>query len=55
MTRTIYAWGYRSRISAEDAIEHMIAAGEVSVSEHPRARTYQTRDGRTLWAVDLVN
>lgn len=55
MIRTTYAWGYRSRVSAEDAIEHMFAAGEVSQSEAPKAETYRTKDGRRLWRVTLAN
>lgn len=55
MIRTIYAWGYRSRISAADAIEHMLACGEVSPSEEPETKSYRTKDGRRLWCVTLAN
>lgn len=52
--RRTYAYGYKSRDAAEDALETMFAAGEVSPGEKPRIYRYSCPGGHR-WAIDLEN
>ena len=47
MTRITYGYGYKSRQRAQEALEDMLAHGEVSIGERPRIETYQI-DGHAL-------
>ena len=47
MTRITYGYGYKSRQRAQEALEDMLAHGEVSMGERPRIETYQI-DGSAL-------
>lgn len=53
MNRYTYAYGYRTADAAENAIEDLCAAGEISTGENPKASSYRTRDGRTRWCITL--
>lgn len=44
-----YSTGYVTREAAENAIEYLVP-DEISVSEHPRVKSYMTSKGRR-WAV----
>ena len=48
-----YAWGYKSRAAAFDAIEAMYAEGEISPADQPRVNTYKNRVGETRYSVEL--
>ena len=47
MDRITYGYGYKSRQRAQEALEDMLAHGEVSMGERPRIETYQI-DGNAL-------
>lgn len=44
--RRSYAWGYKRRDAAEDAIDTMIADGEMSPCERPEVSSYRTERGK---------
>ena len=48
-----YAYGYRSRDAAEDALEDCFAAGEVSACEAPEVRSYRARSGERRWGISV--
>ncbi len=47
MSRHTYAWGYKTREAAEDALEDMFAFDEVSQCSRPQISAYKTRNVTT--------
>jgi len=52
MTRYTYAFGYRSQIAAELALEDAFATGDILPGEKPRIYRYSCPGGHR-WAIDL--
>lgn len=52
MTRYTYAYGYKSKDAAENALESMYAVGEVSLGERAKIYRYSCPGGHR-WAIDL--
>jgi hypothetical protein len=50
-----YAYGYKSREAALEALDRMFADDEVSPGELPRIETYKNRDGVTRYGVMLAD
>jgi|GEM_PF-5041103 len=44
MARYTYAWGYKSREAAQDALNDLLAGSEVSQCEGPEISAYRTRN-----------
>jgi uncharacterized protein len=53
--RYSWAYGYKSRQSAEDAIEDAYANGEVSLCEDPQAESYISVNGIRAWRISLID
>lgn len=52
--RYIYAYGFKSEIKAELALEDMLATGEVSAAEKPKVTSYMARvPKRRYWKITL--
>ena len=47
MTRHTYAWGYKSRDAAQDALNDLLSENEVSMCERPEVSPYKTRNVTT--------
>lgn len=54
ITRT-YAFGYRTRERAEEAIIDHMSEGLLSPCERPHVAAYRTRDGRKLYRIVIVD
>lgn len=50
--RASYAWGYKSRAAAEEALEDLYAFDEVSDASRPKISSYKTEAG-TRWQITL--
>jgi len=50
MTRRYWAWGYKSRDAATNALHDAYASGEISDASRPRVESYKTDAGRR-WGV----
>lgn len=48
-----YAWGYKTRAAAVDAIEAMFAECEISAADQPRVNTYKNKNNETRYSVEL--
>jgi hypothetical protein len=46
-----YAYGYKTRASAELVLETAYAAGDVMPGERPRVEAYRNKDGATRYGV----
>lgn len=44
MSRQSYAWGYRTREAAQDALDDLLSISEVSECEAPKVVPYKTRN-----------
>jgi len=53
--RYSWAYGYKSRQAAEDAIDSAYADGEVSLCEDPRAESYIAVNGTRAWRISLID
>jgi hypothetical protein len=49
-----YAWGYKSRDAALEALDTLYCDGDVSPGELPRIETYRNRDGATRYGIMLA-
>lgn len=50
-----YAWGYKTRAAAIEALDDLYCDGEVSQAELPRIEPYKNRDGATRFGVMLAD
>jgi len=48
-----YQYGFKTRQSANDAVEDMYATGDLLPGEPCNVTSYKTKDGRTLWQIKL--
>jgi hypothetical protein len=48
-----YAYGYKTRAAALDALEESYALGEVSEGERPVIDSYKLFDGKTRYGIRL--
>lgn len=46
-----YAYGYKTRATAEIAIEIAYSMGDVLPGERPRVEAYKTKDGATRYGI----
>lgn len=53
MLRITYAYGYRTRVAAEAALEDSFAHGDVSHADAPAVESYANRDGATRYRITL--
>lgn len=51
--RHCYAWGYKTRDAAENAVEDMFASAEISECENPTIKSYTNKAGARRFAVWL--
>lgn len=51
--RFTYAWGFVTRDEAEEIIEELESAGEVSPSERPKVATYRNSAGKRRYKITV--
>lgn len=51
--RFTYAYGYRTRDAALEALEDSLANGDVTMGEGPEVSSYRTHEGALRWRITL--